>query len=139
MDVSRRSFILSGTAATAGGALVAQALAQPRPGMAAASPPRGFNPNDLTVKYDLVIAGGEVIDPSQKLRARRDAGRVPGLGTLQVGAPADVTIMDLVDGPVEFVDTRKNTRQGTKRLLPVLTVREGRPFGRPPLPTPFIF
>ncbi len=434
MDVSRRSFILSGTAATAGGALVAQAQAQPRPGMAAAPPPRGFNPNDLTLKYDLVIAGGEVIDPSQKLRARRDVGikygqiaavvpsiaadrstqridatgklvmpglvdlhthlcphlglglpadelvgitctttavsagdagfhtwgafrhlalpqsrtrlfafvhiasiglagglapgemlnidyanvdgcakvvaenpdlalgvkvritdsvvgqngleplrraikaaeavgpgtrvmchigaapgsladlldllrpgdilthaftgagnntvqngkvlpaalaakqrgvvidvghgggsfdftvcepgmqqglvpdtissdihsvsintpgyptlpwvmskflalgmplddvvakatwepakiigRVPGLGTLQVGAPADVAIMDLVDGPVEFVDTRKNTRQGTKRLLPVLTVREGRPFGRPPLPTPFIF
>ena len=66
-------------------------------------------------------------------------GRVPGLGTLQVGAPADVAILDLMDGPVEFVDTRNNRRTGTKKLVPVLTIRGGRPFGRPPLPTPFIF
>src|SRR5215470_6270863 len=66
-------------------------------------------------------------------------GRVPGLGSLQVGAPADVAILDLVDGPVEFVDTRNNKRNGTRKLVPVLTVRGGRPFGRPPLPTPFIY
>src|SRR6266850_1096910 len=66
-------------------------------------------------------------------------GRVPGLGTLQVGAPADVAIMELIDGPVEFVDTRNNKRSGTKKLVPVLTIRAGRPFGRPPLPTPFIY
>src|SRR5438045_2048460 len=29
--------------------------------------------------------------------------RQPGLGTLQVGAPGDVTILDVVEGPVEFV------------------------------------
>ena len=69
----------------------------------------------------------------------RVIGRVPGLGTLQVGAPADVTVFEMADGPVEFVDTMKNTRQGTKRLTPVLTVRAGRPFGRPPLPIPFVF
>src|SRR5438067_11805502 len=33
-------------------------------------------------------------------------GRVAGLGTLRIGAPADVAIFDLLDGPVEFVDTR---------------------------------
>jgi len=66
-------------------------------------------------------------------------GRVPGLGTLQVGAPADIAVMDLVDGPVELVDTRRNTRRGDKKLVPVLTIRGGRPFGRPPLPTPFVF
>jgi dihydroorotase len=66
-------------------------------------------------------------------------GRVPGLGTLQVGAPADLAIMDLVDGPVEFVDTRKNTRTGRQKLVPYLTIRGGRPFGRPPLPTPFVY
>jgi len=69
----------------------------------------------------------------------RIIGRVPGLGTLQVGAPADVAILDLVDGPVEFVDTRGNKRSGTKKLVPVLTVRGGRPFGRPPLPIPFLY
>jgi dihydroorotase len=66
-------------------------------------------------------------------------GRVPGLGTLQIGAPGDVAIFDLVDGPVEFVDTMKNVRKGNKKLVPVLTVRAGRPFGRPPLPHPFTF
>ena len=62
--------------------------------------------------------------------------RVPGLGTLQVGAPADISIFDLVDGPVEFVDTRNNRRTGTKKLVPWLTVKGGRPWGRPPLPIP---
>ncbi|HET7341186.1 MAG TPA: amidohydrolase/deacetylase family metallohydrolase [Methylomirabilota bacterium] len=66
-------------------------------------------------------------------------GRVPGLGTLAVGAPADVTIMDVVDGPAEFVDTRNNKRTGKQKLVPWLTVRGGRPFGKPPLPTPFVF
>src|SRR5713101_4113638 len=66
-------------------------------------------------------------------------GRVPGLGTLQVGAPADVAIFDLVDGPVEFVDTRNNKRSGAKKLVPALTVRGGWPFGRPPMPSPFTY
>jgi dihydroorotase len=66
-------------------------------------------------------------------------GRVPGLGTLQVGAPADLAIMDMVDAPVEFVDTRNNKRPGKTKLVPYLTIRGGRPFGRPPLPTPFVY
>jgi dihydroorotase len=65
-------------------------------------------------------------------------GRVPGLGTLQIGAPADIAILDLVDGPVEFVDTRNNRRTGAKKLVPSLTIRAGRPFGHPPLPVPFM-
>jgi dihydroorotase len=69
----------------------------------------------------------------------RIIGRVPGLGTLMIGAPADVSIFDLVDGPVEFVDTRNNRRGGSKKLVPVLTVRGGRPYGRPPLPIPFLY
>ena len=66
-------------------------------------------------------------------------GRVPGLGTLRIGAPADVAIFDLLDGPVQFVDTRNNKRNGTKKLVPVLTVKGGRPFGHPPLPIPFTY
>ena len=38
--------------------------------------------------------------------------RLPKLGTLQVGAPGDVAIMELVEGPVSFVDTRNNKRDG---------------------------
>src|SRR3981081_1484939 len=32
--------------------------------------------------------------------------RIPKLGTLQVGAPADVSVLEVVEGPLEFVDTR---------------------------------
>jgi len=69
----------------------------------------------------------------------RIIGKVPGLGTLAIGAPADLAIFDLVDGPVEFVDTRNNKRAGTRKLVPVLTVKGGRPYGRPPLPIPFLY
>jgi hypothetical protein len=57
--------------------------------------------------------------------------RAPKIGTLQVGAPADVAIMDLVEGPVSFVDTRNNKRDGKALLKPVQTVINGVPFGRP--------
>jgi dihydroorotase len=63
-------------------------------------------------------------------------GKVEKLGTLQPGAPADVAILELIDQPVEFVDTRNNKRQGTRYLKPVQTVRAGRPYGRP-FPSPF--
>jgi dihydroorotase len=49
-------------------------------------------------------------------------GKLPKLGTLQVGAPADIAIMDLVEGPVSFVDTQNNKREGKAYLKPVATV-----------------
>jgi dihydroorotase len=58
-------------------------------------------------------------------------GRIPKLGTLQIGAPGDVAIMELVEGPVSFVDTRNNMRNGHAYLKPVQTVTAGVPFGRP--------
>ena len=57
--------------------------------------------------------------------------RAPKIGTLQVGAPGDVAIMELVEGPVSFVDTRNNKRDGRAFLRPVQTVTNGVPFGRP--------
>lgn len=58
-------------------------------------------------------------------------GRAPKIGTLQVGAPGDVAIMELVEGPVSFVDTRNNKREGKAYLKPIQTVINGVPFGRP--------
>jgi dihydroorotase len=57
--------------------------------------------------------------------------RAPKLGTLQVGAPGDVAVMELVEGSVSFVDTRNNKRDGKAYLKPVQTVTAGVPFGRP--------
>src|SRR2546423_1184484 len=50
------------------------------------------------------------------------------IGTLQLGAPADVAIMELVEGPTTFVDTRNNKRDGKMLLKPVQTVVNGVPF-----------
>jgi dihydroorotase len=61
----------------------------------------------------------------------RVIGRMPKLGTLQLGAPGDVSILEVVEGPVRFVDTRKNERDGKVHLRPVQTVAAGVPFGRP--------
>ena len=57
--------------------------------------------------------------------------RIPKHGTLQVGAPADVTLLDVVNGPVEFVDTRSNKRQGQVLIKPTNTVIAGVAFGQP--------
>src|SRR6201991_1852704 len=57
--------------------------------------------------------------------------RAPKIGTLQLGAPGDVAIMELAEGPVTFVDTRNNKRDGKLLLKPVQTVVNGVPFGRP--------
>src|SRR5215470_8959230 len=57
--------------------------------------------------------------------------RTSKLGSLQVGAPGDVAIMEVVEGPVSFVDTRNNKREGKAHLKPVQTVAAGVPFGRP--------
>jgi dihydroorotase len=57
--------------------------------------------------------------------------RAPKIGTLQIGAPGDVAIMELIEAQVSFVDTRNNKRDGNLLLKPVQTVINGVPFGRP--------
>jgi dihydroorotase len=57
--------------------------------------------------------------------------RAPGIGTLQIGARGDVAIMEMVEGPVSFVDPPGNRREGQAYLKPVQTVMNGVAFGRP--------
>jgi dihydroorotase len=47
-------------------------------------------------------------------------------GTLNVGAPADVAMLELRDGNFEFVDNYKGTRSGKQRLFPIATVIGGK-------------
>jgi dihydroorotase len=47
-------------------------------------------------------------------------------GTLNVGAPADVAVLELRDGSFEFVDNYKGTRTGRQRLFPIATVMGGK-------------
>lgn len=50
------------------------------------------------------------------------------IGTLQVGADADISIIELREGPVTLTDARGATRQGNQLLVPVETLRAGRRF-----------
>ena len=61
----------------------------------------------------------------------RIIARMPKHGTLQIGAPADLSLLEVVEGPVEFVDTMNNKRQGKMFLKPSGTVVAGVAFGRP--------
>ena len=47
-------------------------------------------------------------------------------GTLNVGAPADVAVLELRNGTFEFIDNYNNKRNGTQRLFPVATVVGGK-------------
>ncbi|HLH97069.1 MAG TPA: amidohydrolase/deacetylase family metallohydrolase [Xanthobacteraceae bacterium] len=63
-------------------------------------------------------------------RATVNAARVfssfDNRGTLNPGAPADVSIMDLREGSFEFLDNYKGTRTGKQRLFPAETVLAGK-------------
>ena len=50
-------------------------------------------------------------------------------GTLNVGAPADIAVMELREGEFEFVDNFEGTRIGRERLFPSATVLGGRVVG----------
>jgi len=49
-----------------------------------------------------------------------------GLGTLAVGSPADVAIMELRQGSFEFVDNDHETRKGTRKLFTTAVIFGGR-------------
>ena len=57
--------------------------------------------------------------------------RLPKHGTLQLGAPADVTVLEVVNAPVEWVDTRNNKRAGKVSLKATNAVVAGVAFGQP--------
>jgi dihydroorotase len=63
-------------------------------------------------------------------RATINAARIfpvfHGRGTLSVGAPADVAILELREGNFEFVDNYENKRAGKQRLFPSATVLGGK-------------
>ncbi len=48
-------------------------------------------------------------------------------GTLNVGAPADVALLELREGEFEFLDNYENVRVGSQRLFPAGVVLAGQP------------
>ncbi|MGY3483952.1 dihydroorotase [Bradyrhizobium sp. USDA 4011] len=94
------------------------------------SPGIPFLPNVMSKFLAMGSSLDQVVAMATSVPARI-INRTPKIGTLQRGAPGDVAIMDLIEGPVSFVDTRNNKRDGNLQLKPVQTVVNGVPFGRP--------
>jgi dihydroorotase len=94
------------------------------------SPGMPFLPNVMS-KFIAMGSSLEQVVAMATSAPAKIINRAPKIGTLQLGAPGDVAIMELVEGPVTFVDTRNNKRDGKLLLKPVQTVVNGVPFGRP--------
>lgn len=73
----------------------------------------------LGMPLDAVIARATLY-PSRMFDVFRDRG------TLNVGAPADIAILELREGTFEFVDNYGGTRTGRQRLFPSATILGGR-------------
>ena len=58
----------------------------------------------------------------------RIIGREGILGTIKTGASGDLTILDLQKGTFEFTDAEDRHKIGRERLVPIITIREGRVF-----------
>ena len=101
-DYERSRFRKGRVHARAGAAAV---LATEAPHAAAAATGPGlaahlaFDPNDPNIVYDLVVTGGTVIDPAQKLNAKRDVviknSQIAAL--LGPGTPVTIVTLGLVD------------------------------------------
>lgn len=75
------------------------------------------------------LALGFSLDEVVAMVTTRPAGvidRIQGLGTLAPGAPADVTLLELVEEPTVFVDTTTKRRAGDRYLRPAGVIRAGR-------------
>ncbi len=94
------------------------------------SPGMPYLPWVMSKMIGLGFSMPEVISMATAAPARV-ISRIPKHGTLQLGAPADLSILEIVEGPVSFVDTRENRREGKVFLRPSGTVVAGVAFGRP--------
>ena len=58
----------------------------------------------------------------------RVVNRIPMLGTLQVGAPADVALLAIEDGSFQLIDSQKNTVTAKQRIVCRRTICRGKRF-----------
>jgi dihydroorotase len=73
----------------------------------------------LGMPLDRVIASATV-------NAARAIAPFNTLGTLRVGAPADVAVLELRTGEFEFVDNANTKRSGAQKLVPVAVFADGK-------------
>jgi len=84
---------------------------------------------DLATTISKYLYLGLSLDDAVSMTSDR-AARVIGwdgeIGTLRVGAEADISVLRLEEGPVTLTDSKGATREGNRLLTPVATLRAGR-------------
>jgi dihydroorotase len=110
----------------------------------------GFWPDVISTDLHSLSAGGTMVDLPTTMaklvwlgmplpdvlaavtsRPASAIGRVGEIGTLAVGAIADVTVLELVDEPLDVEDTMGNRRRLDRRVRICHTIRAGQPWGGP--------
>jgi dihydroorotase len=110
----------------------------------------GFWPDVISTDLHSLSAGGTMVDLPTTMakllwlgmpladvlaavttRPAAALGRFGELGTLAVGAVADLTVLELADEPHEVADTMGNVRRIDQRVRIQHTVRAGQPWGGP--------
>ena len=66
------------------------------------------------------VIAASTMNPSRIFPFLRDKG------TLNIGAPADIAILELRRGDFDFIDNYENVRSGTMRLFPFETILDGK-------------
>jgi dihydroorotase len=82
-------------------------------------------PNCLSKWLDFGMSVSEVI-ACATVTAAKVFPAFKDRGTLKVGAPGDIAILELRDGSFDFEDNYKNKRPGRQRLFPAGTILGGR-------------
>ena len=82
-------------------------------------------PNVLSKFLNLGLTLDEVVGLAT-VNASRVFPLLRDRGTLNVGAPADIALLELREGTFRFVDNYGNARTGSQRLFPAGTVLGGR-------------
>ena len=86
-------------------------------------------PNVLSKFLMLGMPLGQVLERAT-VNAAHTFANFGDLGTLRVGAPADITILELRTGGFDFVDNANTARKGTTKLFTRATVFAGKLTGR---------
>lgn len=82
-------------------------------------------PTTMTKFLHLGMSFDDILVRSTAAPARV-VNRVEGLGTLAVGAPADVALLAMEDGQFQLTDSQRNTVTTPRRIVSRLTICRGR-------------
>lgn len=81
-----------------------------------------------TTMSKLILMGMNFSDVLKRstVNPARIINRIEGLGTLAVGSPADIALLEMVDGQFQLVDSQRNRLTIGKKLISRLTICRGK-------------